>query len=180
MLGRQTNTATAVIVDDHREWWEAVERSLAAVAVTVVGRCPSYEEGTRLVERLHPDLVVVETSMRHGETDGFEWLSTIRGRFPETKVIALSTSSKAAEIELALARGASVYVVKRTPQDDLAAAVRQLNSRSLYLAGTLAPVSSTSTADPAGLTGREQEILALTAEGLSNQLIARRLWVTEQ
>jgi DNA-binding NarL/FixJ family response regulator len=181
MPERGKEKATAVTVDPDRDWWDAVEQSLAGVDVTVVGRSESYDEGMRLIEQLRPDLVVVDPAQGERSVDGFTWIATVRDRFPAIKIIALSASTKTQEIELALARGASVYVVKRTPTHELAAAVRQLYSRSLYLAGTFDPPGPAQSAiESFGVTAREEEILTLTAEGLSNQAIARQLWVTEQ
>lgn len=181
MPDRAKEDATAVIVEAHREWWEPVEQTLAGVAVAVVGKCDSYPEGMRVVEQLRPDLVVVDPVREERGSEGFAWIATVRDRFPAIKTIALSSSTDTQDIELALARGASVYVVKRTPADELAAAVRQLHSRSLYLAGTFDPPGPPPVAiESLGVTAREREILTLTAEGLSNQAIARQLWVTEQ
>src|SRR5690348_9010583 len=126
MSSHTTKKATAVIVDDQVDWWQPVEQNLVAAGIEIVGRCASYDAGTRLVEQLRPALVIVETSIKSDHTDGLTWLSTIHDRFPDTKVVALSASANTSEIDLALARGASVYVVKRTSPDDLAAAVRQL------------------------------------------------------
>lgn len=180
MTESPTDHGTAVIVDGHREWWEPVESALTAVSVRVVAKTESYVQAARLVESLRPDLVVVDPKTHEGGADGFAWIANIRDRWPAIKTIALSSSTNTQEIELALARGASVYVIKRTPADELSAAVRQLYSRSLYLAGTFDPVVPTAAIESVGLTAREQEILTLTAEGLSNQAIARQLWVTEQ
>ena len=178
MSDRPPNGTAAVIVDAHQDWWEPTERALANADVAVVGKAASYEEGTRLVERLRPDLIVVDTAMTAPGADAFTFLSTMRDRFPATRVVAMSRSADARDIELAFASGASAYVVKRS-SDDLAATVRQLYARSLYLAVPAAS-SPPPAVVPAGLTAREREILALTAEGLSNHSIARQLWVTEQ
>jgi DNA-binding NarL/FixJ family response regulator len=107
----------------------------------------------------------------------------LSGRFPELKVIVLSSSDDPAEIEAALAGGASVYVVKRAHPADVALAVRQVYDRSLYLGRGQRPrelAAPNAKAEEFGLTKRELEILQLTAEGLSNGLIAKQLWVTEQ
>jgi DNA-binding NarL/FixJ family response regulator len=98
------------------------------------------------------------------------------------EVVVCSRNEDQAAIAAALAGGVSVYVVKRAhaQASDVTAAVRQLHGRSLYLphqSGTLPPPRPGS---DFGLTTREIEILALVAEGRSNQQMARHLWVTEQ
>jgi DNA-binding NarL/FixJ family response regulator len=88
-------------------------------------------------------------------------------------------------IDAALVAGAAAYVVKTARSEDLASAVRQAFSHSVYLAGwrTTTPQPApqqTATEDSPGLTRRELEILRLVAEGHSNAQLARMLWVTEQ
>ena len=88
-------------------------------------------------------------------------------------------------IDAALVAGVSAYVVKTAHPEDLASAVRQAFSHSVYLAGrrNLAPAPvepKVEAADEPGLTRRELEILRLVAEGQSNAQLARMLWVNEQ
>jgi DNA-binding NarL/FixJ family response regulator len=88
-------------------------------------------------------------------------------------------------IDSALAAGAAAYVVKTAHPEDLASAIRQAFSHSVYLAGrpAVAPIPVPEPApvdDSPGLTRRELEILRLVAEGHSNAQLARMLWVTEQ
>jgi len=172
---------TAVVVDHHPHWLEAIEQALVTASVETVAKTTSLAEATGLIEQLEPDLVVVELAIREGETTGLAWLAETSSRFTGLKVIVLSSSDDPAEIEAALACGASVYIVKRAHPADVAVAVRQVYERSLYLRGRQPlgkpPVPE---ADQLGLTKRELEILGLTAEGLSNKSIAKQLWVTEQ
>jgi DNA-binding NarL/FixJ family response regulator len=171
----------AVIVDCHPLWLEAIEQALAEASVKTVAKTTSFADATELVEQLEPDLVVAELADGEGQTTGLSWLSRISERFRELKVIVLSSSDDRAGIEAALAGGASVYVVKRAHPADVAVAVRQVYERSIYLGGQQhraeAPPPKV---EELGLTKRELEILQLTAEGLSNSQIGKRLWVTEQ
>jgi DNA-binding NarL/FixJ family response regulator len=172
---------TAVVVDHHPLWLDAIEQALVTASVEMVAKTTSLAEATGLIEQLEPDLVVVELAIREGETTGLSWLAETSKRFTELKVIVLSSSDDPAEIEAALAGGASVYVVKRAHPADVAVAVRQVYERSLYLPGRQRPgTPPVPRGDEFGLTKRELEILGLTAEGLSNKSIAKQLWVTEQ
>jgi DNA-binding NarL/FixJ family response regulator len=174
---------TAVVVDHHPVWLKAIQHVLRAASVDVVATTTSLREASDLVESFQPELAVVELATREDETRGVSWLSAITKRFPELKVIVLSSSDHPAEIEAAFAAGANVYVVKKARPDDLAVAVRQAYDRSLYLRRgqeAIRPPGPCSTAEDFGLTPRELEILRLVAEGLSNRLVAKRLWVTEQ
>jgi DNA-binding NarL/FixJ family response regulator len=178
--GVEVEGRTAVVVDDQPLWLDAIAAALTNAAIRVVGKTSLLSEAARLVERLRPNLLVVEIAIREGAKKGLEWLEENSDRFAELKVVVCSRNEDQAAIAAALAGGVSVYVVKRAQASDVTAAVRQLHGRSLYLAhqgGTLPPPRPGS---DFGLTKREIEILALVAEGRSNQQMARHLWVTEQ
>jgi DNA-binding NarL/FixJ family response regulator len=171
---------TAVVVDDQPLWLDAIAAALTNAAIRVVGKTSVLSEAARLVERLRPNLLVVEIAIREGAKKGLEWLEENSDRFAELKVMVCSRNEDQADIAAALAGAADVYLTKRGHHaSDVIAAVRQLHSRSLYFAhqGGTPPLRRGS---DFGLTKREIEILALVAEGRSNQQIARHLWVTEQ
>jgi DNA-binding NarL/FixJ family response regulator len=173
---------TAVLVDEHPLWLEAVEQVLHRVSIQVTGRGTSFAEGTELIQRLQPDLVVAEISTFDSTTSGLSWLSDIRQQFPDIKVIVLSMSDDPAQINAALSAGAVAFVVKKAHPDDLAVAVRQAYEHSIFLPGWTSerePVFADRPDHP-DLTRRELEILRLVAEGHSNADVAKMLWVTEQ
>ena len=102
---------------------------------------------------------------------------------PSLKAVVVAASEDRQRVDAALAAGAVAYVLKRAHPDDVAAAFRQVFTRSLYLAGEYLPELRSLPAaeeDDAGLTPREHQILRLVAEGNTNGDVARRLWVTEQ
>jgi DNA-binding NarL/FixJ family response regulator len=174
---------TAVLLDQHPLWLDAVEEVLRRISVQVVGKTTSFDEARALIERLAPELVVAETAGPDSETNGVGWLADVRRDFPEVKVIVLSSSDDPGNINAALSLGVVAFVVKKAHPDDLAVAVRQTYEHSIYFPGS----QSTPDLRPAqmqtgnsGLTPRELEILQLVAEGLSNAQLAQKLWVTEQ
>jgi DNA-binding NarL/FixJ family response regulator len=109
----QIQGRTAVLVDEHPLWLDAVEQVMATVPVEVVGKATSLEDASRLTEELRPDLVVVETLMSSAVQSGLNWLADTRNRFPDVAVIVLSTSDDSGDIASALALGAVAYVVKK-------------------------------------------------------------------
>jgi DNA-binding NarL/FixJ family response regulator len=179
----QVREHTAVLVDEHPLWLDAVEQVLSSVPVEVVGKSTSLDEARQLTEELKPDLVVMETSMSSEEKTGLAWLAEMRGQFPDVAVIVLSTSDNADDIGSALSLGAVAYVVKKAHPDDLAVAVRQVYEHSIYLPRVVDGNAEVSVEEPinhSDLTRREVEILRLVSEGLSNAELAKMLWVTEQ
>lgn len=170
----------AVVVDDQPLWLDAIAAALTDAAIRVVGKTSLLSEAARLVERLRPNLLVVEIAIREGAKKGLEWLEENSDRFTELKVVVCSRNEDQADIAAALAGGVSVYVVKRAHASDVTSAVRQLDGRSLHLPQQGEAPSRRRTGGDSGLTKREIEILGLAAQGRSNQQMARHLWVTEQ
>jgi DNA-binding NarL/FixJ family response regulator len=175
---------TAVLLDQHPLWLDAVEQVLAQVSVNVVGKAMSVAAATSMLEELGPDLLVAETELAgDGPPDGATWFAEVRSRFPDVKVIVLSVSNDPAEISAALAAGAVAYVVKKAQPDDLAVAVRQAYEHSIFFPDmhrSPEPLLAARNGHTPDLTRRELEILKLVAEGFSNAQLARMLWVTEQ
>lgn len=179
-----TNERTAVLLDQHPLWLSAIERILLNSGVKPIAKATTSSEAIALVQKHRPDLLVLDVDLNGGTYDGLACLREAIARAPGLRVIAVSSSNDAQRIDATLSAGAVAYVLKRAEPEDLASAVRQVFSRSLYLAAgegvtqQLAP--SPQAADTVGLTRREREILQLVSEGNTNGQIARTLWVTEQ
>ena len=184
----QMASRTAVIVDEHPLWLDALQSLLERLELQVVGRATDRHAAERLVDEHRPDILVADYSTLEGD-DGMpapdNALVRAREANPDVKCIILSEGDDPKERERAFASGASAFCIKRAQPDDLAAAIRQSFDHSIYFAnGTPAAASVATTRsqedESAGLTKRETEILRLTAEGYSNSQLARMLWVTEQ
>jgi len=174
--------ATAILLDEHPLWLEALERILAGVGVSTIAKATRPAEALELVLTNRPSLFVLDTEMNGAAPDALTCLRESCARVPSLKAIVVSGSEDQQRIDAVFAAGAVAYVLKRAHPEDLASAFRQMFSRSLYLSNGRAPaqVSLASEADSVGLTRREREILQLVAEGGTNGEVARRLWVTEQ
>jgi DNA-binding NarL/FixJ family response regulator len=183
----QLASRTAVIVDDHPLWLDALQHLLERLELRVVGRATDRDTAERLVDEHRPDLLIADyNTIGNGEgTDApTNALLLARQVNPEAKCIVLSEGDDPKDRERAFASGAAAFCVKRAEPDDLAAAIRQSFDHSIYFATGRTPAPSiparTHEDEAAGLTKRETEILRLTAEGYSNSQLARMLWVTEQ
>jgi DNA-binding NarL/FixJ family response regulator len=144
----------------------------------VVGEARVGSEVLPLIGRTNPDVVLLD--MRMPGIDGLGCLDRIRLRHPNVKVVIFSVSTNTEPIQAALARGASGYIVKNINPLDLPSALRQAVEGTVYHALGLPELNDTSIAKAAGLTERELTIIKAVARGLSNQAIAKELWVTEQ
>ena len=179
----ESSSRTAVVLDRHPLWTEAVECVLRRVNIDVVGRSTSGAEALALVQRLRPDLLVTDIDAADGEGAGLTCLREARKHVPELRGIVLSLSEDTQLIDAALQAGATAYVLKSAHPDDLASAMRQAFTHSVYFAppgGVSNGHARKGSADGADLTKREREILQHVTEGYSNAQLARILWVTEQ
>ena len=153
----------------------------------VVGEAIDGTDAVRAVERLHPDVVVMDVRMP--TMDGIEATRRVTASDAPPKVLILTTFDLDEYVYDALRAGASGFLLKDTPPEQLVAAVRIVASREALLAPSVTrrliaefasrpePVIA-----PAGfdeLTEREREVLVLMAQGASNAEIAGRLFVAE-
>jgi len=172
-------TTKVLVADDHRLMVSGVRRALEGEEdIEVVGEAFTGGQVLPLVGRLDPDVVLLD--IRMPQMDGLVCLEQLRVRYPRVKVVMMSVFADSEHIQMALARGASGYIVKTVNPRDLPSALRQAVEGSVYHAIGLPEVSEESVAKAAGLTEREVAILKAVARGLSNQAIGQELWVTEQ
>jgi DNA-binding NarL/FixJ family response regulator len=167
-----------VVVDDHGLILEGVRLALEETGnFEIVGEASSGSEVLPLVSRADPDLVLLD--MRLPGMDGLRCLELIRQEHPSVKVVMLSVFVDEDHIRAALERGAAGYIAKTIDTDELPSALDEvIDGKPERVFGLLEP--SHESQNDAGLTDREIVILRAVARGLSNQAIARELWVTEQ
>ena len=158
-----------LVAEDHPLMVEAVKEALALSSeFEVVATTQSGSEVVPLVQRLEPDLVLLDLSLM--EDDGLDVLRAIRASGSDTQVVIFSAHDGANVIDTALKEGAAGFISKRIEPYDLAAALRQVLDPTLFM-------SATTDGD---LSERELEVLRALLDGLSNKEIGQRLWLTEQ
>jgi DNA-binding NarL/FixJ family response regulator len=180
-------TKTAVLLDNHPLWLDAVEQVLTRIDIAVIGKSSDTGSAMQLLDEHEPDLLVAEVD-GHGNGSAAQWFTQVRAQHPNTKLIVLSAQDDPKQIDAAFAAGAVAYVIKTAHPEDVCAAVRQAFEHSIFLPGStggeVRPLDARPSAadedDASVLTRRELEILQLVAEGHSNAQVGRMLWVTEQ
>jgi len=172
---------TAVLLDHHPLWLEAIQPVLNRAGVDVAGKTDSAATALALLKQHEPDLFVVEVETSTGSFDTGRVRDALRVS-PKTRVLVLSERADPLEVDEALGAGAAAFVLKTAHPEDLGAAIRQTFEHSVYLAGgrRIAEPRPEPLEPAADLTRRELEILRLVAEGHSNAGLAKMLWVTEQ
>jgi DNA-binding NarL/FixJ family response regulator len=156
--------------------------------MAVVGEAGDGAEALRLLRTVEADVVVMD--LRMPVLDGVAATRQICAAGPEPRVLVLTTFDTDAEAFAALHAGASGFLLKSVPPEELLSAIRvvaggeavvapRLTRRLLErFAGRLAPALDAPATTP-GLTDREKEVLLLVAQGLSNLEIGGRLQVAE-
>ena len=168
-----------LIADDHKLMVEGTKQALLkAGGFEVVGEASNGVQVLPLVRRLKPDLVLLD--LRMPQMDGLTCLTKIRKEFPDLKVAVLSVSQEPDLIQTVLKRGANAYIVKTVDPEDLAAALRQALDGKVFTTVGVSEDAGERAAKDAGLTERELVIVRAVARGLSNEGIAKELWVAEQ
>jgi DNA-binding NarL/FixJ family response regulator len=190
-LTDSTPTRTAVLLDVHPVWLDAVQDILTRVNVTVVGKATAPAVALALIDEHKPDLFVIEIDTRGDDVDGIQCMRAAKQTRPDLRMLVLSSLDDPVRIESAFAAGATAYVIKTAHSEDVGAAVRQAFEPSVFLAnGERRNYPGSGKEDTSGdeasegeskpLTRRELEILQLVSEGYSNAELARMLWVAEQ
>ena len=173
----------ALVVDDH----PVVRAGLVALFdaaddIQVVATGSSGEEAVALAAEHRPDVVLMD--LRMAGIDGDEATARIVADWPDTRVIILTTYENDDAILSAISAGASGYLLKAAPEEELLAGVRAVAAGEVALAPSVSRLLVQRAASPAAPVGpalstRELEVLRLVAEGLSNREIGERLYVGE-
>src|SRR6266480_3547082 len=153
-----------VLCDDHEIVREAIKARMAAVeGVEIVGEAETGEEVIDVVKELEPDVCIVDVELPG--KDGIDATKDILKVRPETRVIIFTAHAQPDLLALALRAGASGYVLKSAPSEDIAKAVKAVTGGGTFLGGDFAGGAG-EVEKLLELTPREREILELLAEGL--------------
>ncbi len=178
-----------LLVDDHRILREGVRALLAGEpGIKVVGEAEDGEAAVLQVDTVRPDVVLMDMVMPN--LGGLEATVRIKERHPEVVVLVMSMHDNDEYVQQVIKAGASGYVLKGVTGDDLVQAIKAVHEGASFVDPAIAAklvedyvrrVRGDVASDPKELlTPREQEILALVAEGHSNHEIAVHLFLSKK
>lgn len=182
-----SNKIRLLMVDDH----EIVRAGLRMLLQTqpdieIVAEASNGRDAVARARELQPDVVLMDISLP--DVDGFQATQQIKRALPQTAVLALTMHESDEYFFKMLQAGASGYVPKKAAPTDLVSAIRTVHAGGVFLYPSLAKSlvqdylgrarETDGRAALDGLTEREQEVLKLIADGLTNQEIAERLTIS--
>ncbi|MFJ6534270.1 response regulator [Microbacterium sp. NPDC091662] len=142
--------------------------------LAVVGMASDGAEAVRLAEELRPDVCLMDIQMPG--MDGVEATRRIREVSASTRILVVTTFARPGYLRSALEAGASGFIVKDTPAEELAEAVRRVQSGLRVLDPALAADSLFDGANP--LSDRERQVLRLAVDGRSAAMIAAEVFLS--
>jgi DNA-binding NarL/FixJ family response regulator len=171
------------VVDDHQVVREGLANFLALdQELEIAGMAETGEEAVALAQQLKPDVILMDLMMPG--TGGLSATATIHQALPATKILVLTSALDNLNINQALKAGASGYLLKNTRAKELCQAIKAVANNQIQLSPEAAalliqPAKTLPAEALPELSEREQQVLELLAQGLSNKEVAQRLGMAE-
>jgi DNA-binding NarL/FixJ family response regulator len=179
----QAARTRVVLVDDHPVVRDGLSYLLTEQPdFEVVGEAADADAALEVIERLQPQAVVLDVTLRG--RDALSLIPEIRERWPGLRILVLSMHEESLYAEQLLALGAHGYVMKQEPPADFLRALRRVAAGELHVSAAIAErlaarmrrgALTVARAADQSLTEREREVLRLVAQGLGTQEISRAL-----
>jgi DNA-binding NarL/FixJ family response regulator len=187
---RSNDAIRVLIVDDHALFRRGLEATLQLEPdISVVGEAGDGSEALAKAQESLPDVVLMDVKMPRGS--GIDACKIIKQQVPSARIVMLTMSDDEADLYEAVKAGASGYLLKDVPPDELADSIRAVHGGQSLINPSLASKLLTEFAtmsrrelapqsvEPPKLTPREMEVLRAVARGLNNREIAKELYISE-
>ena len=173
-------TTTVVLVDDHELIRQGLRRAFERTEdFSVVGEASSVAQALEVIGESEPDVVVLDVRLPDG--NGLDVARKIREARPQTGIVVLTMYAGDEQLFGALEAGASAFVPKDSPADDVIAAARHaaVSPRAFTASDLAGAMQRRLTPTGPQLSPREREVLGLLADGLGVAAISKKLYISE-
>lgn len=165
--------AHLLLIDDHPLVQVALEAALATAPIRLSLTAVENEtEAFQALQQRMPQLVILDISLPN--SNGLELLKLLKRRFPLLPVLIYSAQTERLYMQMARAAGAAGYIVKSQSMPQLLSAILAVLGGKTVFAADIADTK------PLSLTAKEQQVLSLLAQGLSNLQIAQQLHISNK
>ena len=173
----RTEPIRILSVDDHPVFREGLSTIITSQQdMALIAQAANAIEAVTEFRRHRPDITLMD--LRLPGTNGTDTLVAIRGEFPRARIIMLTTSDSDSEIQRAMRAGASGYILKSTPKNELLAVIRAVHGGKKHIPAEVAARIAEHLGEE-DLTTRELDVLRLIRDGYRNKQIADRLAIAE-
>ncbi len=165
------------IVDDHYMVVEGIRSLLQnEKGIEWTGHAMNAASCLAFLQRQLPDIILMDINLP--DKSGIDLCREVKEKYPSVFIIGLSTFNQQSFIQKMMDSGASGYVLKNATQEELMEAISVVIKGKIYFSDEASQVLTKTDANPILLTRREKEVLELIAEGLTNNEIAQKLFVS--
>lgn len=180
-----------MLVDDHALVRSAVRQAISSADIELVGEAANAQEAIALAPVLRPDVLLLDIDLPG--MNGIQLISELAPRLPQTKIVMLTVSSSERDLLEAIGRGAAGYLTKDLSPEALLRTLRGVQQGELAMSRRAAAralryfadatrrgraVATGESDDLMGLSPRENDVLAMLADGLTDREIAEGLTIS--
>lgn len=169
------------IIDDHPMVVEGLHSLLSRLEnIEVTGSVSNAFDAIPFIQKNKPDVVLLDINLP--EISGIDLCKKIPQHFPSIKILGMSTFSERSYISRMIENGASGYLIKSASAEEIAEAINTVQEGKIYLSLSMEHMARPLSVFPSdtlpALTKREKEVLQLISEGLTNNQVAEKLFIS--